>query len=321
MVAAISIGSASNSKPLSLCTDNQRGSAEVLLFLASIDSESGRPGSAIDRYREVLDRLRDLGDPAGTWLVLLLLAEAQTATDDLTTALETLDQAALAYDAIGPNATFATFDAYGRQHYCPHAEQWSTFSSTPAPIRGLALRTLGALTDRQMGIVQEMLHLNEQALLSFERALERSQPLALWDRPIHLAIGRLLTKLAQSDRAGHHFRRVIDLARRTENWRDEADTLAAIAAIFIGTGRSGDAIPWLESRLALARRQSAEGLEADSLLQLGKALRADQKPAEARVAFKTALAVAQEIGDDNQAQVARDLLALNDPAASTDTQR
>lgn len=123
-------------------------------------------------------------------------------------------------------------------------------------------------------------------------------------------LGKVYTRLDQPDLALPHLEQALAHDRALKIPRAEAAALASIAEAHLALARPKDAVRTLEQAVLLIREHGTRGELCEQLIQLGRALDAADRTAEAETAYTAALGLARDLGNqDLEEQAALGLAA------------
>lgn len=136
-----------------------RGQAESLLLLGLLNQEQGEALDAATWYRDSRERLEELADPLGAWLLSLLASEAHDEGGQPKDSLEDLERALELLSALEEHldqASLETFEFFSRQaavsdFECLRGSTWQTFKVGFPFFRGMLVRAFRSLTLKFLG--------------------------------------------------------------------------------------------------------------------------------------------------------------------------
>ena len=251
---------------------NRRGELQNLSALGGIDRRQGRFGDAVVRLEQSLSGFRELGWPAGEAEVLLDLGEVHREQGRLDAAVVCLEQSLRLMRTVGDRI-------------------WE------API----LRSLG-LTHCARGRFGEAVTCLEQSL-----ALMRASGDHHGQAYVLQSLGEVHCTRGCLEDAGNCLEWSLALARATGDRAAEAYASYGLGEVRRQQGCLEEAAGCLEWSLAVFRQGGLRHWEARALISLGRLQAATRNPTAACKAWRSALAILQELDVPEAAEVAASL--------------
>ena len=241
------------------------GQAHALTDLGVAHRGLGRPGPAIEHYRQALELFRQAGDAAGQARALNNLGNAEQLSGSYRQAADRFAQALTLYQQ--------TDDRTGEAR---------------------ALANLGTLEGR-LGRYRPAADHFAQALALYRRAGDR-------DGAAHTlnSLGNVEVRSGRYGPAGDHLQQALTLFRQLGNHTGEASVLDGIGILHTRLGQPDQATEHHRQARTILRDTGYRDGEAWALNGLGEAAQAAGRPAEARTQHAAALSIAADVGERHQ---------------------
>ncbi len=292
---------------------NKEGEVTTLLALAAIDRDNRKLADAFDWYEQAHNTYQSMQDTQGQVGTLLAMGEIDARLGRRRRAYGSYYHAFAMYREIGDVAGQAaallhmgTLDEASERY----EEAAAAFRQSKRLYASVGDRDGEALAALRYAAVQSAHGNQRQARNAFRRSLQIYQESrdAAGQAHAHLGLGHLARRQGKRDKAEEHYRQAEDLYRRADDPGGQMAALRERALLAHESGRESVAQAQLAEVSRVAKNAADPQVRARLLISVGDLAVSLKRSESAAETYRQALALYEDIGDDDGRRVAGEKL-------------